>query len=64
MKKINDPADSAKPLLFGINPNGESNGLTISYGEKIYIIGQLMITEKLRLSVTDLTIRSCWRRKY
>ena len=54
MKKINDPADSAKPLLFGLNPNGE----------KIYIIGQLMITEKLRLSVTDLTIRSCWRRKY
>ena len=44
MKKINDPADSAKPLLFGINPNGESNGLTISYwaaddNGKIKIIG-------------------------
>ena len=63
-REIDDSADSAKPLLFGINPNGESNGLAISYGEKIYIIGQLMITEKLRLSVTDLTIRSCWRRKY
>ena len=50
-----------KPLLFGISQNGESNGMMTLSGEKIYIIGRTIIAGELRLSVTNLTIRNCWR---